>query len=129
MLVEDVDRLLEAREYAYGAQNRPVATAQVPDGWIDTRKDRRFRHGVVVYKKPLSDREVRNFQLTPLIPRRDLAKQIAQEIDYPEAYVEIYDDDPREFASMLQMLDLPDARAIEGDNDRKLHAMIIKELK
>lgn len=61
------------REYRYGARNRPPGYATVPSGYIRVDpppfpQEARVRHGVVVYNRPLTDEEVRSYELHPYMP-------------------------------------------------------------
>jgi len=51
--------------WTYGLQYRPLAKAQVPDGWIiqSNREHPGFRFGTVDYPFQLSKEKAQNFQL------------------------------------------------------------------
>ncbi len=51
--------------WTYGLQYRPLAKAQVPDGWIiqSNRQHPDFQFGTVDYPVLLPEEKVRNFQL------------------------------------------------------------------
>lgn len=92
-------------EHRYAAVNRPPGYATVPDGYtrIDDRPNKGedhhdiARHGVVVYPRPLTDQEMRSYELRPLVdgPDRDaLVDQIATKLsEYRDAILELADDD------------------------------------
>lgn len=52
--------------YTYGLQYRPADVAHIPAGWILWSEARHpeFRHGTVAYPRPLTDDEIRAFELT-----------------------------------------------------------------
>lgn len=57
----------QAREkYEYGATYRPVGFATVPKGWVDVVPHKAFKHGVVIYTRPLTNDEINSFELTPI---------------------------------------------------------------
>ncbi len=63
------DDTYKGERYTYGLNYRPLATAQVPDGWIikSNRENPNFRSfGTVDYPRKLTDHEVGTFQLTPI---------------------------------------------------------------
>lgn len=81
----------ESREYRYALVNRPAMLGTVPKGFarIDPRpgdaEDHNdvARHGVVVYDHPLSEKEVKDFELRHLVDGTDraaLAAEIADKI-------------------------------------------------
>ena len=51
--------------WTYGLTYRPLASAQVPDGWIlwSERNHPDFPHGTADYPFELSDRQVKSFEL------------------------------------------------------------------
>jgi len=53
------------RRWSYGLKYRPLAKAQVPDGWIiqSNREHPKFKFGVVDYPFELTEEQVQNFQL------------------------------------------------------------------
>ena len=53
--------------YLYGLLYRPAGYAQVPGGWrrVSGPTDR-FRHGIIGYDRPLTDDEVRSFEMVRL---------------------------------------------------------------
>jgi hypothetical protein len=83
--------LAPAREYRYGAENRPPGFATVPKGYVRTEPplahDPRTRHGVVVYDRPLTEDEVRQYQLVPYMPLAEVAESIVARLSrYGEKY-------------------------------------------
>lgn len=74
---DEVERRMRApaavREYRYGVRNRPPGYATVPSGFIRVDpppfpQEVRTRHGVVVYNRPLTDEEIRGYELHPYMP-------------------------------------------------------------
>jgi hypothetical protein len=54
--------------YRYGLTYRPLASANVPQGWIvfSDRPHPDFRHGTVAYARALTPLEINAYQLTPI---------------------------------------------------------------
>lgn len=92
--------------FLYGAMNRPPGYA-VPKGYIevrptDPRAPHRTRHGVVVYDKPLSDKDVAAYELQPYHTPATVAEAVARELSrYAKEYVEAAEDDWRAFVSRV----------------------------
>lgn len=57
--------------WTYGLTYRPLATAHVPEGWIiDLGRAvpaQGFAFGIVEYPRELTEREVANYELTPVV--------------------------------------------------------------
>jgi hypothetical protein len=80
-------------EYRYSLVNRPIAPGAVPrDGLVraEPRPQKgedhyeSARHGIAVYSRQLTDKEIRNFELSPIIEgadREKLIDQLAAELD------------------------------------------------
>lgn len=93
------------KTYEYGLALRPFGMSSVPEGWIDTKQDPRFRHGVVVYDRKLSTDEVRHFDLVWLPAVKDeaaIVDEIARKIEDPEEMIELFDVSPND-ASLIVM--------------------------
>jgi hypothetical protein len=81
---DEVERRMRApatvREYRYGARNRPIGYATVPSGYVrieDAVPDEtRTRHGIVVYDRPLTDEEVRGYELHPYMPLAEVVEHL-----------------------------------------------------
>ena len=61
-------------EYRYGMPLRPLSLNTCPDGYErveapDSDYERAARHGVLVYDRPLTSEEVKQFELPLLIPK------------------------------------------------------------
>ena len=92
-------------EHRYAAVNRPPGYATVPEGYtrIDDRPNagedhhETARHGIVVYPRPLTDDEMRSYELRPLVDGKDreaLVDQITANLsEYRDAILELADDD------------------------------------
>jgi hypothetical protein len=83
-----------AREYRYGALNRPPGYASVPKGYIRVDAaipgEPRTRHGVVVYDRPLTDEEVRAYELYPYMPLAEVVARVLPTFDeYGQEYADI----------------------------------------
>ena len=92
-LLEPIDTLLEGVQY--GATHRPPTFSTVPPGFTFVGEGPRlgsrpqFAHGVVKYDKPLSDRDAQHFSLIRILPEREVALRVADEMrEYAEAYLE-----------------------------------------
>ncbi|HVT35928.1 MAG TPA: hypothetical protein VHE37_10100 [Nevskiaceae bacterium] len=65
---------MTAALYRYGVPNRPIGFATVPPGYVEVQprpadgvyRDH-ARHGIVVYDRPLAERDVYGFELIPLL--------------------------------------------------------------
>ena len=80
-------------EHRYGAQYRPPGFGTVPKGMV--RVDPPLpgvpetRHGVAVFDRPLTDEEVRGYELAPYIPLADVVDRMFARVDrYGENYAE-----------------------------------------
>ena len=64
------DDTYKGKRYTYGLTYRPVGYAQIPEGWIikSDKPSARFTHGTIDYPRPLTQEEITQYQLTPLIP-------------------------------------------------------------
>ena len=115
----------EARGFTYGAIHRPIESSTVPKGYRDVKDSKRFKFGTLTYDKALPNPE--KIGLVPLLPLKDIAKQVAAAIDYPEAYLEepdlLADKVEMEFKSLK-------VDGLDGPVDmRKLIGLVTKELK
>lgn len=64
------------RLYRYGCQNRPPGIGTVPQGWtLEEHPD--FRLGVVVYDEPLSEDQIRSYELVKIADPEDDATIVA----------------------------------------------------
>lgn len=77
--------LTHAAEYRYGAQNRPPGYGATPKDIL--RVDPpipgipQTRHGVVVYARPLTDAEVRGYELAPYVPLAAIVARLMERVD------------------------------------------------
>lgn len=80
------------KEYRYGAVNRPIGYATAPKGVLRVDPpilgEPRTRHGVAVYDHPLTDEEVRGFELVPYMPLASVITKVLDKLPYRESYVE-----------------------------------------
>jgi len=86
------------REYRYGARNRPAGFGTVPNGFIRVDpppfpQEVRTRHGVVVYNRPLTDEEVRGYELHPYMPLAEVVDGVIASLG---EYARDYADNVRE---------------------------------
>ncbi|CAM5529257.1 defense against restriction DarA-related protein [Thauera humireducens] len=98
-------------EYAYGLQFRPASIGAVPPGLFEVREngepgaERFTRHGVIVYDRPLTESEIRAFELVVLaddIQRDTLATEVASKLaTYGQSYLELWREDQGMFESIV----------------------------
>ncbi len=81
----DALRAPAPREYRYGAQNRPPGYGSAPTGILrvdpPVHNIGQTRHGVVVYARPLTDEEVRGYELAPYVPLADIVARLRARVD------------------------------------------------
>jgi len=83
-----------AREFEYGVWARPILSGGSPEkGWVRTRKSSnpRFKHGVLVYDRPLTSAEVRRYDLVPLDPRDPMNMKKARDL-FDAHLMDVYSD-------------------------------------
>jgi hypothetical protein len=81
---DEIERRMHApatvREYRYGVRNRPPGYGTVPKGYIRVEPARpgepRTRHGIVVYDHPLTDEEVRGYEMHPYMPLAEVVDRV-----------------------------------------------------
>lgn len=63
------DDTYKGDRYTYGLKYRPLAQAQVPDGWIvfSDREHKDFPFGTVDYPRELSEAEVSSFEMEAVL--------------------------------------------------------------
>jgi hypothetical protein len=98
-------------KYAYGLQFRPASIGAVPPGLFEVREngepgaERFTRHGVIVYDRPLTESEIRAFELAVLADdalRDTLAADVASKlVSYGQSYLEIWLEDQAMFESIV----------------------------
>jgi histidine kinase/DNA gyrase B/HSP90-like ATPase len=91
--------------YEYGAHSRQPGYGSVPDGHIAIGHNELFPFGTVTYPRRLTPEEQDHFSLS-YIPTLDeleeLAEQIAQDMSYPEEWLELLDEgNPNEARMMI----------------------------
>jgi hypothetical protein len=93
------------KEYVYAARNRPPGYATIPTGVLRILdRDERIpaaRHGFAVYDRPLTDDEIKSYELLLVVTPEDLAKRIADSMEYVKEYLEEHEKDPRFFAQAI----------------------------
>lgn len=96
---------MSALEYRYGVPLRPIGFATVPKGYIGVEQHPKFRHGVVVYDRPLTEDEIASFELVPFLSDEQLQTKIDDIVnemaEYKQEYLEELEDDPRFFRQMV----------------------------
>jgi hypothetical protein len=109
-------------EYRYGLRSRPASIGAVPPGSIridptSPLYPRLTRHGVVVYAKPLTQDQVKDYELTPYIEADELVRRTLdwsiKEIDQAEknsgvsgfrrVLIRKLDEDPKTFRGWLDL--------------------------
>lgn len=86
------------RLYRYGAQNRPIGFATVPKGHVriepPVARQPLTRHGVVVYDRPLTDDEVRGYELAAFMDADTLVEKLyAALAEYGAEYADFIRED------------------------------------
>ena len=89
----DALRAPAPREYRYGAQNRPPGYGATPKDILRVdppiHNIPQTRHGVAVYARPLTDEEVRGYELAPYVPLADIVARLLARVDrYGAKYAE-----------------------------------------
>ena len=98
-------------QFAYGLKYRPASVGAVPQG-LFTVKDalpgegaRCTRHGVIVYDRPLTEGEIRSFELVVLADDQqidEMANAVVQRLEgYAASYLDLSRDDPVMFTSVV----------------------------
>ena len=79
------------QEYRYGAYNRPPGFGATPPGILRVDPpvpgQHKTRHGVVVYGRKLTDKEVYDYELVPYLPLADVVERTLTQLgEYAEEY-------------------------------------------
>lgn len=90
--------------YEYAPMLRPFSAATVPPGFVGTRKDHRYRFGVVQYPKPLPMFELEKYDLVALDPKHP--------VNLRRAYAQFHQDVLDEFSAA-------DRFVVEGRGGRR----------
>jgi len=91
-------------EYRYACLNRPPGFATVPKGSIRYEPHPDFRHGVVVYERPLLPEDARAYELKYLPTEEEVeqcVQAIADAIQYPTEALDLAKDDPLAFEQQV----------------------------
>jgi hypothetical protein len=114
------------RVYEYGMVHRPPSIGTHPKDATAIGKHEAFKHGTVSYNRPLTEKEIRDFELRPIRTEDDLpavAQAIANEMgDYLPDYQE--DDEV-----LTDYLNNADARKIIGHADIEAIKKHLKAIK
>lgn len=88
----------------FGLKFRPASMGAIPGGTFFSIQEAGpgeqnvARHGVITFERPLSDQEIRAFELVLLADEDDvraLARDVAQSMSrYADAYLSAYEEDP-----------------------------------
>ena len=71
----------------FGLHYRPAAVCAVPEGPYTVTESDVFRHGVIEYERQLSQSEIANFQLTPIVSVQDHAVMLIADMGrYSRSY-------------------------------------------
>lgn len=89
--------------YQYGLAFRPPGMGTLPEGEFTHEKHADFRHGVVTFDRPLTTKEIKSFELIPLLSAKEIATRVDRAVaevlsEYPEEQRELAEEDPRYFA-------------------------------
>lgn len=73
-----------AKEWRYGALNRPIGFATAPKGWIRIDSalpgNTKTRHGIAVYDRRLTDKEARRYELYPELSADDIIDPLIERL-------------------------------------------------
>lgn len=98
------------QEWRYGLYFRPVGIGAVPNGFsrVDEAKGpeaSHARHGIIVYNRPLSDAEIKGYELIPFLNKEgftDLVGKVSEKLSkYARGYAEMAITDPSCFMGAL----------------------------
>ncbi len=89
--------------HQYGLMFRPPGMGALPEGEFTHEKHSDFRHGVVTFDRPLTAKEIKSYELTPLLSAKEVAARVDKAVaevlsEYPEEQRELAEEDPRYFA-------------------------------
>lgn len=93
-------------EWRYGLYFRPASIGAVPNGYLriddaSVLEKSHARHGVIVYGHPLSDAEIRSYELIPFLGKEDfnaLVQNVGDKMSkYARGYAEMAVTDPECF--------------------------------
>ena len=126
--------------FRYGLFNRPAGIGTIPAGLefsVEPRPDKgqpfyeTARHGILVTRRPLTDAEIKNFELVRLAGESnlpDVAAQVAKPmLNYAAAYLDIIEQDSRILTG--KVTDKTRDMNIDVAQPQKLVAMVIDLLK
>lgn len=99
---------MQAQTYRYGLCHRPAHLGAVPNGYIAVEDPlpsplggALTRHGVIVYAEPLSEDQIRAFELVLLADQHliaELADAVATKLlQYADGYLEMHEKEPSQF--------------------------------
>lgn len=92
-----------AATWRYGLVYRPASLGAVPAGFVGLEEASRdlagqARHGIILYDRPLTDHEIRSYELLPLLDAdavERLSQAVAQSLGrYARGYVSMAEEDP-----------------------------------
>lgn len=79
----------EKKTYQYGLRYRPAGLSTVPTGFHSENSHPSFRHGVISYNRPLTDDELKSFELTPIVGIQEHARKLIEKMGrYASKYAE-----------------------------------------
>jgi hypothetical protein len=68
---------------------RPAGLSNVPSGFHSEKDHPSFRHGVISYDRPLTDKEIKTFELTPIVGIQEHARKLIEKMErYANKYAE-----------------------------------------
>ena len=120
----------KSKRYCYGLVNRPASIGAVPKGEftiepsLEGEGSNFSRHGVIVYDRPLSEKELYDFELS-VIADNDLVEELAiftaiNMKEYAQEYLRMADESDDDFKNHVvdQLKNLRKYRVCVGSTDR-----------
>lgn len=98
------------QEWRYGLYFRPAGIGAVPNGFSRVNEAKgpeasHARHGIIVYNRPLSDAEIKGYELIPFLNKEDfvdLVGKVSEKLSkYARGYAEMAITDPSCFMGSL----------------------------
>ena len=113
--------------YKYAVEYRPISFCTVPKGYVSTEKHPAWKHGVVVYDHPLDAKDIRSYELIPLVPLAEIVDRLAERFGkYANEYVKLAADDLRTFESLVgSSFEELNVYPLEGPFDRAEVAKLV----
>lgn len=107
-----------SEQHWYGMHNRPLSIGTAPENPSGHKPHEAFRHGAIAYDRPLTDKEMYDFELTPIRSDKDIPdvaqKMVAEMGEHASQYL-----DPANEEILNDKLSQADSRKILGHVDRE----------